>query len=54
MLRVINECFGERMTEFEPKIKEMIPSYGKKLAEHPELFKEINKQTASALGLKEK
>ncbi|WP_275952339.1 malate dehydrogenase (quinone) [Macrococcoides canis] len=54
MLRVINECFGERMTEFEPRIKAMIPSYGKKLADHPELFKEINQQTAKALGLKEK
>ncbi|UOB20938.1 malate dehydrogenase (quinone) [Macrococcus armenti] len=54
MLRVIKECFGDRMPEFEPKIKEMLPSYGKKLAEHPELFEEINKQTARALGLKEK
>ena len=42
------------MKEWEPKIKEMIPSYGMSLAENPELFQEIHTSTAGTLGLSEK
>ncbi|MBU8906417.1 malate:quinone oxidoreductase [Desertibacillus haloalkaliphilus] len=51
MLEVIRKCFPEQINEWEPKIKEMIPSYGKKLMENPELLKEVHKSTAEALGL---
>ncbi|MCT4784033.1 malate:quinone oxidoreductase, partial [Exiguobacterium himgiriensis] len=54
MLKVLEQCFPARMTEWEPKIKEMVPSYGLSLSEHPELFKSIHESTAMALGLKEK
>ncbi|MCU7556168.1 malate dehydrogenase (quinone) [Macrococcus capreoli] len=54
MLEVINKCFKDRMDEWEPQIKQMIPSYGVKLAENKALFEEINVNTAKALGLKEK
>ncbi|WP_445478873.1 malate:quinone oxidoreductase [Lysinibacillus irui] len=52
MLEVLNKCFPQHIKEWEPKIKEMIPSYGLSLAENPELLKEINATTDKALGLK--
>ena len=51
MLEVIKKCFPQHLKEWEPKIKEMIPSYGVSLMENPELFNEINTSTAQALGL---
>lgn len=51
MLEVIKKCFPENMKEWEQKIKEMIPSYGISLMEHPELLNEIHASTAEALGL---
>lgn len=54
MLKVLEQCFPNRMPEWEPKIKEMVPSYGVSLSDHPELFKTIHESTAMALGLKEK
>ncbi|HEY4599782.1 MAG TPA: malate:quinone oxidoreductase [Cerasibacillus sp.] len=53
MLEVLEKSFPEHMNEWEPKIKEMIPSYGKSLTEHPDLFEEIHKSTTKALGLNE-
>lgn len=37
--------------EWEPKIKEMIPSYGLSLLENPELLQEVHTLTATTLGL---
>lgn len=54
MLEVIEKCFPEQMPEWEPKIKEMIPSYGVSLMENPKLLDEIRNQTLDTLGLKEK
>lgn len=54
MLEVLNRCFPERMAEWEPRIKEMIPSYGLSLMEHPDLLKEIHLETAETLGFIEK
>jgi len=51
MLEIINKCFPERVQEWEPKIKEMIPSYGKSLTENPELLEKINAEAARTLGL---
>ncbi|WP_397538060.1 malate:quinone oxidoreductase [Rummeliibacillus pycnus] len=53
MLDVINKCFPQHMKEWEPKIKEIIPSYGKKLVENPELFNELHASTAKSLRLSE-
>ncbi|MCL6633106.1 MAG: malate:quinone oxidoreductase [Alicyclobacillus herbarius] len=53
MLEVIKKCFPQHMKAWEPKIKEMIPSYGVSLMEHPELIDEIHSLTARALGLSE-
>ncbi|MDC3417144.1 malate:quinone oxidoreductase [Aquibacillus sp. 3ASR75-54] len=54
MLQVLSKCFPEQMKEWEPKIKEMIPSYGLTLLENPELLQEVHTTTAEALRLTEK
>lgn len=51
MLKVLDKCFPQNMKDWEPKIKEMIPSYGLSLKENPDLFKEINQSTTETLGL---
>ncbi|MRX54036.1 malate:quinone oxidoreductase [Bacillus sp. HMSC76G11] len=54
MLEVFKKCFPQHMKEWEPKIKEMIPSYGVSLVNSPELFQEIDASTAQTLGLSKK
>ncbi|MGF9643416.1 malate:quinone oxidoreductase [Paenibacillus sp. FSL L8-0502] len=54
MLEVLEKCFPQHMEEWEPKIKEMIPSYGVSLAENPELYQEIYDFTTEVLGLGER
>ncbi|MGG4455149.1 malate:quinone oxidoreductase [Brevibacillus porteri] len=54
MLEVLEKCFPQRMAEWEPKIKEMIPSYGVSLLQNQELLQEIQRSTDEALGLSEK
>lgn len=51
MLEILERCFPQNMKAWEPKIKEMIPSYGISLAENVELLREVNLSTAKALGL---
>jgi len=53
MLEVLERCFPQYMPKWESKIKEMIPSYGVSLAEHPDLLQEIHSSTAKILGLEE-
>jgi malate dehydrogenase (quinone) len=54
MLEVIKRCFPHQMTEWQSKIKEMIPSYGVSLLENPSLLDEIHTLTTQTLGLSEK
>jgi len=51
MLEVIERCFPQHIKAWEPKIKEMIPSYGVSLSKNPELIDEIHTSTARTLGL---
>ncbi|WP_347551390.1 malate:quinone oxidoreductase [Pseudalkalibacillus hwajinpoensis] len=53
MLELLDKCFPQHMIEWEPKIKEMIPSYGLSLAKNPELLQEVHTSTAETLGLSE-
>ncbi|RXK17908.1 malate:quinone oxidoreductase [Macrococcus sp. DPC7161] len=53
MLDVMNKCFKSEMSKWTPQIQEMIPSYGKALSEHPELFEQINKDVAKTLEINE-
>ncbi|MDQ0970627.1 malate dehydrogenase (quinone) [Neobacillus niacini] len=54
MLEVIKKCFPQYINEWEPKIKEMIPSYGKSLMKNPDLLREVHSSTEQSLGLTEK
>ena len=54
MLDVIKRCFPQHLNAWEPKIKEMIPSYGVSLLQNPELIHEIHAYTARTLALEEK
>ncbi|NHM33966.1 malate:quinone oxidoreductase [Neobacillus terrae] len=54
MLQVLKKCFPQHVNTWEPKIKEMIPSYGVSLSENPETFQKIHTSTAQSLGLIEK
>lgn len=40
MLEVLEKCFPQHIRQWEPKIKEMIPSYGISLEDNPELLQE--------------
>src|SRR5699024_4105130 len=53
MMALMNPCFPYLINDWEPKIKEMIPSYGKKLVEHRELIRDIQSTTNKQLGLDE-
>lgn len=54
MLEVLEKCFPQHMKEWEPKIKEMIPSYGVSLVKNPELFQDLLTSTAETLGLSQR
>lgn len=51
MLEVLTKCFPEHINDWEPKIKQMIPSYGKSLLENPALLHQVHTSTAQILGL---
>lgn len=51
MLEVLERCFPQQIKAWEPKLKEMIPSYGEALLKKPELVQEIQESTSRTLGL---
>ncbi|MCQ6282653.1 malate:quinone oxidoreductase [Bacillus sp. EB600] len=51
MLEVIKKCFPQHIKVWEPKLQEMIPSYGVSLMENPVLIHDIHTSTERALGL---
>ncbi|WP_147535118.1 malate:quinone oxidoreductase [Bacillus marasmi] len=51
MLEVIKKCFPGQLKEWEPKIKEMIPSFGESLLKNPALLQEVKTSTSEVLGL---
>ncbi|WP_262895619.1 malate dehydrogenase (quinone) [Chryseobacterium paridis] len=52
MLNVLEKCFGEKLHgEWKDKLLEMIPSYGQKLADHPELTEKLRNYTKEKLEL---
>jgi malate dehydrogenase (quinone) len=51
MLDVLATCFPQRMSEWEPQLTRMIPSYGTTLSEKPKVATKELKDTAKALGL---
>jgi malate dehydrogenase (quinone) len=52
MLQVIAKCYPEKMGEWAPKLKEMIPSYGEKLLDNPELLAQVKESAYKTLQVK--
>ncbi|SHK07458.1 malate dehydrogenase (quinone) [Epilithonimonas mollis] len=52
MIMVMEKCFEKKLTtDWKDKLLEMVPSYGKKMAEHPELIKQIRDYSKEKLEL---
>lgn len=51
MLDLINRCFKDKVDQWKPKLKEMIPSYGLDLSKDEALVRKIRSETGSKLGL---
>jgi malate dehydrogenase (quinone) len=51
MLQVIQRCFKHKLTEWNPKIEKMIPSYSMFLAENEQEFRRIEDEVNKSLGL---
>ena len=41
MFDVLERCFPDRFPAWQPKIKEMVPSFGTELSGEPKLFEEV-------------
>ncbi|WP_256006183.1 malate:quinone oxidoreductase [Pedobacter deserti] len=56
MLTLMERCFPERVNspEWQRKLQDMIPSYGQKLSDNPELLDSVRNETSAALGLQPK
>lgn len=53
MLEVLERCFPEFIEEWQPRVKEMVPSYGVSLSDNRELFFDLLNSTARTLKLTE-
>lgn len=51
MLDVLERCFPEHMGDWMPKIKEMIPSFGESLVDHPEMLEAVRREIIDTLQL---
>ncbi|SFD89487.1 malate dehydrogenase (quinone) [Lentibacillus persicus] len=51
MVELIETCFPHKLDEWKPKLKEMMPSYGEKISDNPELINAIQSSTMKALEL---
>ena len=54
MVDLVSRCFEDKFNspEWQQKLKHMIPSFGQKLNDNPELLLEVRKATATVLKLK--
>ncbi len=53
MLDVLERCFKAELPGWAPRLRELIPSYGRSIADDPELCREVRTETAAALGIVE-
>jgi malate dehydrogenase (quinone) len=51
MLTLLERCFPDRMPVWRPRLQEAIPSYGRSLADDPELLAEVRSATMQTLEL---
>ena len=53
MLDILQRAFPNQFKEWEPRVKEMVPSFGKRLTDEIELFKSLNHEISKQLKLDE-
>ena len=51
MIELLERCFGDKMSAWTPKLKELVPSYGTSLAEDTALYKKVWDASQKALKL---
>lgn len=51
MIKLMHQCFPQRAAAWEGRLKELVPGYGVKLNDHPDLAEEILSHTAKVLGI---
>lgn len=51
MLGLLKTCFPDQISEWEPRLRELIPSYGETLNTRPEVAEETLAETAETLAL---
>ncbi|MEJ5919630.1 MULTISPECIES: malate dehydrogenase (quinone) [unclassified Corynebacterium] len=51
MISLLERCFGNRMGDWAPKLKEMVPSYGRNVNDDPALYREVWDASQKALKL---
>lgn len=51
MIEVLRRCFPQQFASWEPKLTDIIPSYGRKLNDNPALLAEVTAATNGALEL---
>ena len=51
MLTLMQKCFPAQMPAWESKIRELVPGYGVKLNDNPQLADEIMAHNAKILGI---
>ncbi|HVJ47151.1 MAG TPA: malate:quinone oxidoreductase, partial [Luteolibacter sp.] len=51
MLDILTKCFESRLPEWRSKLEEMVPSFGKSLANDATLYREIRAKADAALGI---
>mgnify|MGYP001071887691 FL=1 len=52
MFDVLQRCYKSEFKSWEPKIKEMVPSFGLKLSEHEDMYHSINEEVKKYLNVK--
>lgn len=52
MLDVLKYNFSQHLSDWQPKLKKMIPSFGESLAENKDLFKQVEESSSRSLELK--
>jgi malate dehydrogenase (quinone) len=51
MLGLLKTCFPDRIDAWEPRLRELIPTYGDTLNARPEVAQELLGETAETLAL---
>jgi len=51
MLNVLRKCFPQEMERWTPTLREMVPSYGQKLSDNPDLCRQVREKTSHVLQL---